>query len=135
MSLRIAVCTGQIPFVRGGAEIQADALAEQLRARGHAVDIVRIPFRWYPKDEILKGYLAWRLIDLEESEGQTIDRVIALKFPAFVVRHSHKITWLIQQFRQVYDLYGSEHSHFDDSREDDELRRAIWEIDTHTLSE
>lgn len=135
MSLRIAVCTGQIPFVRGGAEMQTNALAEQMRQRGHAVEIVQIPFRWYPKDEILKGYLAWRLINLEESEGQTIDRVIALKFPAFVVRHPHKITWLIQQFRQVYDLYGTEHSHFDDSKEDDELRRAIWEIDTHTLSE
>jgi len=65
------------------------------------VETIQIPFRWYPKEEILKGYLAWRLINLDESEGQPIDRVIALKFPAFVVKHSHKTTWLVQQFRQL----------------------------------
>jgi len=134
-ALRIAICTGSIPFVRGGAEALTDVLAEQLRQKGHAVEIVSIPFRWYPKKEILKGYLAWRLINLDESEGQPIDRVIALKFPAFVVRHPHKVTWLVQQFRQAYDLFGTEYSHFDNSEQDAELRRVIRQIDTHTLSE
>jgi glycosyltransferase involved in cell wall biosynthesis len=32
------------------------------------------------------------------------DRVIALKFPAYLIRHPHKTIWLIHQFRQVYDL-------------------------------
>lgn len=113
----------------------ADALAAQLRLRGHLVELVNIPFRWYPKEEILKGYLAWRMINLEESEGQTIDRVIALKFPAFAVHHTHKITWLVQQFRQAYDLYGTEYSHFDGSQADSDLRQAIWQMDTQTLGE
>jgi glycosyltransferase involved in cell wall biosynthesis len=97
--------------------------------------MVQLPFRPYPKEEILKGYLAWRLINLEESEGRAIDRVIALKFPSFVASHPCKITWLVQQLRQAYDLLGTEHSHFDTSQEDDELRRAIWRMDTRTLSE
>ncbi|MGQ9491405.1 MAG: glycosyltransferase family 4 protein [Anaerolineae bacterium] len=133
--MRIAICTGQIPFARGGAELQTEALAAQLRLHGHQVEIIQIPFRWYPKSEILKGYLAWRLINLDESEGVPIDRVIALKFPGFVVKHHHKVTWLIQQFRQAYDLLGTEFSHFDNSPEDTELRRAIWQIDTVTLTE
>lgn len=135
MSLRIAVCSGQIPFIRGGSEIQTDALAEQLRKHGHTVDIIRIPFRWYPKDEVLKGYLTWRMINLDESEGKPIDRVICLKYPAFVVRHAYKVTWLVQQFRQAYDLFGTEHTHFDSSEADTELRRVIQQIDTHTLKE
>lgn len=133
--MRIAICTGQIPFARGGAELQTEALAAQLRLRGYQVEVIQLPFRWYPKSEILKGYLAWRLINLDESEGQPIDRVIALKYPGFVVRHPYKVTWLIQQFRQAYDLFGTEFSHFDNSPEDTELRRAIWQIDTVTLSE
>jgi glycosyltransferase involved in cell wall biosynthesis len=133
--MRIAVCNGQIPFVQGGAELLTQALAAQLRQWGHQVEIVQLPFRWYPKTEILKGYMAWRLINLDESEGHPIDRVIALKFPAFVLQHPHKVTWLIQQFRQAYELFGSEHSHFDHSASDAELRRAIWQIDTHTLRE
>jgi glycosyltransferase involved in cell wall biosynthesis len=135
MALHIVLCCDQLPFLWGGTDVLIEALAENLRLRGHAVAIVRIPFRWYPKHEILKGYLAWRLINLEECEGQTIDRVIALKFPSFVVAHPYKITWLVQQFRQAYDLYGTPHSHFDASRTDAELRRTIHRIDTHTLSE
>jgi len=135
MPLHIAICSGQIPFVYGGAESQTDALAEQLRRRGHVVEIVRIPFRWYPKEEVLKGYLAWRLINLDEADGQRIDRVIALKYPAFVVKHPCKITWLIQQFRQAYDLFGTEFSHFDHSEADTILRHTIQQIDTLTLSE
>lgn len=133
--MRIAVCNGQIPFIQGGAEFLTQALAAQLRLCGHQAEVVQLPFRWYPKSEILKGYLAWRLINLDESEGQPIDRVIALKFPAFVIQHPYKVTWLIQQFRQAYEMFGSEHSHFDHSPEDAELRRTIWQIDTHTLRE
>jgi glycosyltransferase involved in cell wall biosynthesis len=135
MSLRIAVCCDQVPFIRGGAEALTDSLADQLRLRGHAVEVVRLPFRWYPKDQILKGYLAWRLINLDESEGHPIDRVITLKFPSFVIEHPYKVSWLVQQFRQAYDLYGTPHSHFDTSPEDTELRQAIYRIDTQTLAE
>jgi glycosyltransferase involved in cell wall biosynthesis len=135
LSLRVAVCSGQIPFVRGGSEILTDALAEQLRQRGHAVEIVRVPFRWYPKSEIVKGYLAWRLLNLEESEGQPIDRVIALKFPAYILPHPHKTVWLVQQFRQAYDLFGTEYSHFDTSAADAELRQTIQRMDTVAIGE
>lgn len=132
---RIIICAPQIPFARGGAEILVESLHCQLARRGWPVEIVRIPFRWYPKREILKGYLAWRLLDLTESEGRKVDLVIATKFPSFVVQHPNKVTWLIQQFRQAYELYGTEHSHFTNNPEDKRLRQAIWHIDTLTLSE
>jgi glycosyltransferase involved in cell wall biosynthesis len=132
---RIVICTSQIPFVYGGAELQAECLQRELAARGYVVDMVRIPFRWYPKEEILKGYLAWRLIDLTESEGQKIDLVIPMKFPAFAVRHPNKVTWLIQQFRQAYDLFGTQWSHFTHDPADTRLRQVIREIDTLTLAE
>jgi len=135
LSLRIAVCNGQIPFVRGGAEILADALVDQLRQRGHQVDLVQVPFKWHPKGEVLKSYLAWRLINVQESEAKPIDRVIALKFPAFVVSHPCKVTWLVQQFRQAYDMFGTEYGYFDESEADTELRRTVWQMDTCTLSE
>ena len=76
------------------------------------------------------------MINLEESEGKPVDLVIPLKFPAFVVAHPRKVTWLIQQFRQAYELYGTAHSHFDPTSEEDiELREAIRQMDTATLGE
>jgi glycosyltransferase involved in cell wall biosynthesis len=132
---RIAVCTAQIPFAYGGAELHVESLHRALVEHGYEAELVRVPFRWYPREEVLKGYLAWRLLDLTESEGQPIDLVIATKFPSFAVRHPNKVTWLIQQFRQAYDLFGTEHSHFDDSPEDTRLRQIIRQIDTQTLAE
>jgi glycosyltransferase involved in cell wall biosynthesis len=84
---------------------------------------------------VLKSYLAWRLINVQESEARPIDRVIALKFPAFVVSHPYKVTWLVQQFRQAYDMFGTEYSYFNASKADTKLRNAVWQMDTHTLGE
>jgi glycosyltransferase involved in cell wall biosynthesis len=132
---RIAVCTAQIPFEHGGAEIHAESLVRELRKRDYPVDFIRVPFRLYPKEEVLKGYLAWRLLNLDESEGKPIDQVIALKYPSFAIRHANKVVWLIQQFRQAYELFDTEHSHFEDTPSDRRLREIIRKADTQTLSE
>lgn len=132
---RIAICTSQAPFTSGGAEILVEALARELMKRDWPVEVVRIPFQWSPKEEILKGYLGWQLVDLIEAEGKPIDIVIATKFPSFVVHHPHKITWLIQQFRQAYDLFGTEFSPFTTSPADERLRQLIRQIDTRALAE
>jgi glycosyltransferase involved in cell wall biosynthesis len=132
---RIVVCTSQTPFVRGGAEILAESLTRELSRRNWLVDLIRIPFRWYPNQEILKSYMMWRLIDLTEAEGQPIDLVITTRFPSFAAYHPNKVTWLVQQFRQAYDLFGTKNSHLTDSAEDTRLRQLIQQIDTQTLTE
>jgi hypothetical protein len=96
---RILVCEAQVPFVRGGAEILVRQLVDQLRGRGYEADVVSVPFKWYPKEEILAHAAAWRLIDLSESNGRAIDMVIATKFPTYFVRHPNKVAWLLHQYR------------------------------------
>ena len=74
MSVRtVVVCQAQVPFVTGGAESHVRALVQQLSERGFETELVRIPFKEYPKDEILAHAAAWRLIDLSESNGRPID--------------------------------------------------------------
>ena len=73
--MRIAVCAPQVPFTHGGAEIFADTLVEQLRARGHEADLVTVPFKWYPGARVLSQAFLWRLLDLEEADGRPIDAV------------------------------------------------------------
>ncbi len=77
----ILVCEAQVPLVRGGAEIHVRELVDRLRERGYAADLVSVPFKWYPKDEILAHAAAWRLLDLSESNGTPIDLVIAHEVP------------------------------------------------------
>lgn len=136
MPLRIAVCNSQVPFEYGGAEILADALVEQLRARGHEVVLIQLPQSWQPKENILKNYLMWRLVDLEGMHDQRpVDKVIALKFPAYAVSHQNKVTWLVHQLRQAYDMFGTEHCWLDNSPEDFALREQVRCMDTLTIEE
>jgi len=133
--VRLAVCIPQVPFERGGAEIVADDLVEQLRARGHETALVTIPFKWYPGERVLTQAFLWRLLDLEEANGRPIDAVIATKFPSYAVRHPRKVVWLIHQFRQAWDLDRTALGQFSESAEDRALRRQVLAFEQAVLSE
>jgi glycosyltransferase involved in cell wall biosynthesis len=131
----ILVCEAQVPLVRGGAESHVRELADQLRGRGYAVDLVSVPFKWYPKEEILAHAAAWRLLDLSESNGTPIDLVIATKFPSYFARHPNKVAWLIHQYRAAYELCGTAYSDFAHADLDVGLRRQLITLDTQMLGE
>ncbi|MEW6583618.1 MAG: glycosyltransferase family 4 protein [Actinomycetota bacterium] len=133
--LRVAVCTTQVPFERGGAEILVDSLVAALRERGHEADAVTLPFKWYPSVDLLQGALAWRMLDLTEANGRPIDVVVATKFPAYLVRHPRKVVWLFHQFRQAYELHGTALAQFADDAEGVAMREAIREMDTLAFAE
>jgi glycosyltransferase involved in cell wall biosynthesis len=133
--MRVAVCAPQVPFVRGGAELMADDLVAALRERDHEAELVTIPFKWYPGTRVLDQAFLWRLVDLTESDGRPIDRVIATKFPAYCVRHPNKVAWVLHQFRQAYDYDGTELGQFSDSPEDRATRQAIERLDGIALGE
>jgi glycosyltransferase involved in cell wall biosynthesis len=133
--MRIAVAAPQVPFVRGGAELMADDLVAALRARGHDAELVTIPFQWYPGSRVLDHAFLWRLVDLTESDGVPIDRVIATKFPAYCVRHPNKVAWVLHQFRQAYDYDGTELGQFGPSPEDRATVRAVARLDAVALGE
>ena len=132
---RVVVCEVQVPFVHGGAEYHVRALHQQLRAHGYQAEIVSVPFKWYPKKEILAHAAAWRLIDLSESNGEPIDLVIGTKFPSYFVRHPNKVAWLIHQYRAAYELCGTPYSDFSHTEEDVALRQSLIELDTKMLGE
>lgn len=103
--MRVLIVTAQVPFVRGGAENLAEQLCDAIRNEGHTAEIVAIPFKWYPPEKILDNMLACRLLDLYESSGTPVDRLIGLKFPAYLIPHPNKVLWIIHQHRQAYDLW------------------------------
>jgi glycosyltransferase involved in cell wall biosynthesis len=134
--MKIAVCAVQVPFVRGGAESHCDNLCRELINRGHVVEHVKLPFKWYPPQEIISHALMWRLLDLSESNGYKIDGVIATKFPSYMVRHTNKVVWLLHQYRAAYDRAFTE---FDDllpyGKMGDIIRKKIYYMDKKYLAE
>jgi glycosyltransferase involved in cell wall biosynthesis len=124
-----------VPFVRGGAELLVQQLVTELRSRGIAADPVSIPFKWYPKEEILPHAAAWRLLDLSESNGRPIDLIIGTKFPTYFARHPHKVCWLVHQHRAAYELCGTPYSDFGQDELDVGLRDQLMSLDEQMLGE
>jgi glycosyltransferase involved in cell wall biosynthesis len=133
--MRIVIATAQVPFIRGGAEMLAEGLIGALRAQGHAAELVAIPFKWYPPERILDHVLACRLLDLTESGGTPIDRVVGLKFPAYLIPHPHKVLWLLHQFRTAYDLWDHPFGDLDHYPNGPQVREAIQHIDQSLIPE
>lgn len=105
--MRVAIVTVQVPFLTGGAEYLAASLREAMTAKGVEAEIVSLPFKWYPPERVLDCMVMARLADLGEVNGERIDRLITLKFPAYYVPHANKVAWLLHQHRQAYDLYDT----------------------------
>jgi glycosyltransferase involved in cell wall biosynthesis len=109
--MKILVCHPQPPFMSGGAETHANGLVRALRAAGHEAELATIPFRWAPP-ELVHQMAMWRSLDLRDANGIDVDVVIAMKFPAYLIRHPRKIVWLIHQHRNAYELW--DHPDFGD---------------------
>lgn len=134
--MRVLIATVKVPFIRGGAEVLAEGLLEALRARGHEADLVAIPFKHYPPERILDHMLACRLLDLSESFGSPIDRLIALKFPAYLIPHPCRILWLLHQHRQAYDLWSDpQFGELMHSPNGNQIREAIHRADRNFIPE
>ncbi len=134
-SPRVLVLAVQSPFAEGGAERHVRRLTEELLRRRVEADLVTMPLIERHRFDLVRSALAWRSLDLTEIAGRKVDAVIATRFPSYAARHDNKIVWLIHQYRQAYDQFGTPYSDFTSSQEDRRTREAIGEIDRIGLSE
>ena len=133
--MQIVIATTQVPFVHGGAEVHARSLLDALRRAGHQAEIVAIPFKWYPPERILDSMLACRLLDLSEANGRRIDRIIGLKFPAYLIPHHNKVLWILHQHRQAYEQWNESLGDMNYYGNGREVRDAIRRADTSLIPE
>ena len=131
--MRVLIATTQVPFIQGGAELLATGLRQALIAEGHEAEIVSIPFKWYPPQRIVETMLACRLLDLTESAAMPVDRVIGLKFPAYLIEHPHKTLWLVHQHRTAYDLWDHELCDLKHFPNGVDVRESIIQADHHFI--
>jgi glycosyltransferase involved in cell wall biosynthesis len=128
--MKVLVVNNAVPFIRGGAEELADHLVRRLNATdGVEAELLRIPFAWEPAERLIEEMLIARSLRL-----YNVDRVIALKFPAYLIPHHDKRLWLLHQFRQAYDLYTPGEGYLGDAR-GSEIRQAIHAADNRCFAE
>ena len=133
--MKIVIAAIQTPFIRGGADYHIEGLEAALRKQGHAVERITMPFRFNPLEQVRRSIDIWSDEDFTLLNGHQADRVICLQFPAYYVKHPHKVLWLLHQFRLVYDLwetpFGAEAKA---TRQAQELRASIIDLDTERLA-
>lgn len=128
--MKVLVVNAMAPFVWGGAEALASTLISQLVLAGHSAELLSIPFQWNPAARI-----PWQMLLVRELQVANVDRVIALKFPAYLVRHPNKTLWILHQFRQAYDQDGTALSNIPSGPDGDVLRQVIRSADAEAFRE
>jgi len=134
--MRIAICHPTAPGPAGGAEVHVESLAGALRAGGHQVTVVGEPYARATAEELVGQIAAWRSLDVEAAAGGPVDVVVALKFPAYLVRHRRKVVWLMQQLHDAYELW-EHHEYGRLARQEggESARRIVWNADREGLGE
>jgi glycosyltransferase involved in cell wall biosynthesis len=132
--MRILIFNTRVPFVRGGAEALEKGLINALKNAGNNVDIIRIMDNWGASyDYLLKMMMQTRMMEVENLPFP-LDRVIALKFPSYYIRHKNKVVWFLHHYRQFYDLWDTPFGppNNDETRA---IRDIIIKSDTKMLKE
>lgn len=122
--MKILVVNSMAPFVWGGAEELAAHLVRNLELAGHSARLLRIPFRWEPATGILS-----QMMMAKNLLPGDVDKVIALKFPAYLMDHPDKTIWLLHQYRQAYDLFDSGMSNIEAGSAGEQIRALIHAAD------
>lgn len=133
--MNILICTTQVPFTKGGAELHVEGLRRALVEAGYKAEIVALPFKWYPPTEIMRGAMAWRMLDLTAANGQPVDLVIGMKFPAYLVAHDKKVLWILHQHRSAYNLWGTPYDDLSTYPEGVRVREWIKHCDERFIPE
>lgn len=128
--MKVLIVNNMAPFVWGGAEELAAHLQKNLIAAGHQSEVLRIPFQWEPATRIPSQMMMVRAFEL-----WNVDRVIALKFPAYLIRHPHKTLWLLHQYRQAYDLFDAGQTNLPADQMGSDIRRLIHKADDECFRE
>jgi len=123
--LRVLITAVQTPFIDGGANFLVKSLYREMKKRKIDVEVAQFVFKYFPNSDIMKNIDAWLAQDFTQINGITIDKVVALQFPTYYLKHPNKTLWLMHQHRAVYDLYDSKTA-TDDLKE---LKDTITKLD------
>ena len=128
--MKVLVLSTKVPFVHGGAEELFDHLVRNLQASGVEAEGMRLPFTWNPAERLIDEMLIARRLRVSH-----VDRVIALKFPAYLVPAPDKVIWLLHQYRQAYDLLDAGQSNIPEDQRGKVILNAIRSADNQAFAE
>lgn len=92
--MRALIASTFTPFSREADRELAEALRREFQARGHETELTLIPLHPGIR-ELPAQLLAMRLLDLRESNEDTVDLLVTIGLPATVLTHPRKVAWIL----------------------------------------
>jgi glycosyltransferase involved in cell wall biosynthesis len=132
--MRVLIASTYVPFIKGGGTKIVEDLHRELNARGFEADTVNLPF-YSAWPAIPEQTLGLRLLDLSETSGNRIDRLITIRYPSYALRHPNKVAWFIHHHREAYDLWGTPWSGMPDNEVGNHYREMMFRSDKLYLGE
>jgi glycosyltransferase involved in cell wall biosynthesis len=129
--MKIALVSTIVPFVLGGARNIVEWLEETLRAHGHQVERIYLPFVESYPPAMFPQIDNFRTIDL----SGVADLLIAFRPPAYVLPHPRKVLWFIHHVRVFYDAWPDLPPGHPHAPMLNECRRRLFEVDNATIRE
>ncbi|HZL03866.1 MAG TPA: glycosyltransferase family 4 protein [Coriobacteriia bacterium] len=128
--MRVIIASTSVPLVDGGGRLIVRWTAEAMRAEGHQVEEYFLPFPTTPRPA-LAAMVGLRATPFAGNG----DRLVAIRWPAHVIRHENKATWFIHHYRELFDLWDSPHRGVPANGEGVAYREALRRIDNQGLGE
>lgn len=128
--MRVIIASTTVPHIDGGGRLIVRWTAEAMRELGHDVEEFYLPFptEARPTLSALVGLRAMPFLG-------AADRLVAIRWPAHVIRHENKATWFIHHFRQLFDLWDTPYRGVPANAEGVAYREALRRIDNIGLAE
>jgi glycosyltransferase involved in cell wall biosynthesis len=127
--MKILIASTFVPFIEGGGTFIVDWLDAKFREFGYQSDVLKIPFNSHPPT-VVQQMLALRLMTISDS----VDRLITIRTPSYIISHPNKIVWFIHHYRPAYDLMGTPFG-MPQTAENIKTREAIIRADNRYLPE
>jgi glycosyltransferase involved in cell wall biosynthesis len=126
----VIIASTTVPFVNGGGRLIVEWTAQALREAGHEVEELYLPFPTDPR-AVLPAIVGLRALPLADA----CDRLVAIRWPAHVLRHPSKATWFIHHYRELFDLWDSPYRALPANAEGIAYREAMRRVDNLALAE
>lgn len=124
------LASSYVPFIKGGGTAIVEWLETKLLEYGHEVETVFLPFVESP-DDMFDQMLSYRMLRLTDG----VDRLIAFRPPAYLLRHPNKVLWFIHHIRAFYDLWGTRYCNLPDDSITRSFRQRLMDVDNVGLNE
>ena len=95
------IAPSPLPVVRGGAEVAVEGVHAAINnLTPHQAEIVKLPVDERSLPGVVAGYRAFAELNVDQ-----FDRVITMKYPAWMVSHPRHTLLMFHPLRGLYDTY------------------------------